>query len=68
MWEPEIREIVFPSQSGQKEFMRLRIQWGKILGMVVHACHPSNAGRIMVWASLGKRRDLISKITRARND
>jgi hypothetical protein len=38
----------------------------KKLGVVAHTCHPSDDGKIAVQASLGKKPDPISKITRAK--
>jgi hypothetical protein len=54
------RQIVHETPSQQK----------KKQGMVSHACYPNNTGsrnrRIMIQVGLGKVRDPISKITRAK--
>jgi hypothetical protein len=43
--EAEIGRVMIQSQSGQKKFARPHLN-GKMLGMVVHACQPSEAGSI----------------------
>jgi hypothetical protein len=49
-WEAEIRRIKVLSQSRQKELMRPHLHRKK-LGMVVHACHPSNGGKCKIRGS-----------------
>jgi hypothetical protein len=60
-----------PGQPGQKKFGRPPTQ-GKKLGVVTHACHPSNSGKPKigdpqsrpVWAKKKKKKDSISKIAK----
>jgi hypothetical protein len=55
--EAKIRGIVVPGQSQSKKkktfFMRSSSQWEK-LGMVAHACHPSNGGKHKIGGSQSK--------------
>jgi hypothetical protein len=63
-WEAEIRRLMVPGQISKK-FARPHLK-GEQLGFGVHACHPSSNRRheIVFQTSLGKKRELISEITR----
>lgn len=65
--EAELGRITVPGQLG-KEACETPFQWKK-LSVVTQTCHPVTIGnenrRIMIQASLGRKKSPISKITRA---
>jgi hypothetical protein len=65
-WEAEIERNMVQDQPGKK-FMRPPFQWKKNLGVVTYTCHPTEGRKCRSGkASVGKKRDPISKITGAK--
>jgi hypothetical protein len=67
-WQAEIRRIVVPGQPRQT-FVRHNLS-EKNLGVVVHACHPSDGGKHKIGellsSALWVKSETISKITRSK--